>query len=632
MAFPLAAVSISYFLTTLLALQFPDANRVLASVWPAGGIALAALLLTRRGRWLPIMAGVLVAGLAADMLSGRPLANSLGFMSANVAESLLCAFALQRWRGEDLRFDRVADVIALVFAATICNAVTAMLGSGTAWLADRSSFWRFWLTWWIADGLGILLITPLIVTTAHTVRSSRGLGWKAALEASAFTAIWCAVSWLTFQKKTSPILIVPQPFMIFALLTYAALRFKMHGTSGLILLLSAILLTSSSVRDGGLIWGGDTAPQRVLLAQIFIACVIVTGFFLCAVFAERKRVEKELFEAKAELETIIDVAPLAITLIDRSGKVQIWNPAARVMFDWSREEVMGKPNPIVPPYMEAEYRDLSEMVLRGEPIAELETVRRRRDGSLIDVSLSSAAIYDDADVAVGRMAILADITGRKRAEAELKTSLAEKEILLRELYHRTKNNMNVIISLLDMQSAQCGDENLSKSFDEAKNRIYCMALVHQKLYESGDLSRIGLGKYLSELCRSLLSSYGLAPHQIALREELKDIQVLVDVAIPCGLIANELVSNALKYAFPGSRLGTIAVILDKDDDDEIVLKIADDGVGMSDFAGIKQHMKMGLRTVVGLGETQLGGRVAFSSDPGFACEIRFSGRLYSARV
>jgi PAS domain S-box-containing protein len=625
-------VSLAYFSANLVALLFPDANNVLAAIWPAGGIALAALLLSKRSRWPPLLAGVFIAGLAADLLAGRPLGNSLGFMTANVAESLTCALAMQRLCGPDIRFERTTQLSALVFVAVFCNAATALIGAGTAALAARASFWGFWLTWWISDGLGLLLVTPLVVSWARAFRRLDELDWKKAVEALVFAAIWYAVTWLILEDRGISVQIGSNKFIVFALLVYAALRLGMHGTTGLILLLSIMVLTSGQVREGGLLWIGGTESQRILIVQIFVCVLTITGSFLCAALSERKHAEKELCEAKAQLETIFNVSPLAISAVDTSGNVRLWNPAMEKLFDWPKEEVLGRPNPIVPLDKESEYADLSAQLMGGQAISEFETVRQRSDGALVEVSLSSAPIYDSARRLLGRMAIMADISQRKQAEQKLGASLAEKEILLRELYHRTKNNMHVIIALLNMQAIQCDDARLARAFDEAENRIYSMALVHQKLYESGDLSHINLKRYLSDLCGYLIANYAIEPGLITVKQELADIDVSIDTAIPCGLIANELVSNALRHAFPDGRRGTISVALGLDGDGAIALRIADDGIGAGDCAEIARKMGMGLKTVVGLGESQLGGRIAFGSGPGFACELSFAEEPHAPRV
>ena len=332
------------------------------------------------------------------------------------------------------------------------------------------------------------------------------------------------------------------------------------------------------------------------------------------------------------LVAVFTVAPLAMTVLDESDTIRLWNPAAEKIFGWPKEEVMGKPNPIIPAAMESEYMDMGERLLGGQKIEEVETVRQRRDGSLIDVSLSSAPIHDSTKKIIGRMAIFADITQRKQMEAELKKSLAEKEVLLREVYHRTRNNMHVIIALLNMQAMQSEHKGLKLAFMEAENRIYSMALVHEKLYAAGDLSRISLNEYLSDLCDALISSYEIDSDAISLKKDLEDIEVQIDTAIPCGLIANELVSNALKHAYPNGRRGTITVALGLDADGAIMLKVADDGIGVEDIDDLRPRMEMGLQTVVGLGEGQLNGRLRFNSRSGFACELRFMDKYHVPRI
>jgi two-component sensor histidine kinase/HAMP domain-containing protein len=187
-----------------------------------------------------------------------------------------------------------------------------------------------------------------------------------------------------------------------------------------------------------------------------------------------------------------------------------------------------------------------------------------------------------------------ELTERQRAEAELRASeerlreseaqirksLSEKETLLRELHHRTKNNMGVIIALLELQALDIDDARLNDAIAETTGRIRSMALVHQKLYEARDLSHINLREYIEELALLLTASYLVPPARLSTIHELEDISVLIDTAIPCGLILNELISNALKYAFPGGRKGEIRLELRKLEGGEIRLRVSDDGVGL----------------------------------------------------
>jgi len=246
------------------------------------------------------------------------------------------------------------------------------------------------------------------------------------------------------------------------------------------------------------------------------------------------------------------------------------------------------------------------------------------DGSTGVIAVRIFMERDEDGRAVRTYGVNQDISESKRAEEKLRGSLAEKETLLRELYHRTKNNMNVIIALLNMQSNLSADEGLRKALAEAQDRIYSMALIHQSLYDSGDLSQIGLKAYFHEFGSHLLSSHAVSPGLVDFEYDMEDISVAIDTAIPCGLILNELLSNALKHAFPAGRKGVVAIALRRGEGNAIILEVADDGVGLVGDAGIEMRMRMGLKIVKSLAENQLkDGRVTFSAGPGLKCELRF---------
>ncbi len=224
------------------------------------------------------------------------------------------------------------------------------------------------------------------------------------------------------------------------------------------------------------------------------------------------------------------------------------------------------------------------------------------------------------------------ITDLQRAEEKIKKNLAEKDILLRELYHRTRNNMGVISALLELQVAEVGDERLRLAYTDTQNRIRAMALVHQKLYDAGDLSHINLKEYIIDLSTLLMNSYHITRGEISLNLELDDIMLIIDMAIPCGLILDELISNALKYAFPGDQNGSITIILRKAANGEIYLRVADDGIGTPPDFDFRRDGHLGLQNVFALGENQLGGEVGFTSKPGVACQISFRSDSYKPRV
>jgi PAS domain S-box-containing protein len=224
-----------------------------------------------------------------------------------------------------------------------------------------------------------------------------------------------------------------------------------------------------------------------------------------------------------------------------------------------------------------------------------------------------------------------ELAERKRAEQKITSALAEKETLLRELYHRTKNNMQVILSMVSLESAKSGNEELKATYRDIASRIQAMALVHQKLYQSQDLSQIDLQDYLQKLVPLVVQNYRLASQKIALRFELEPVEVLIDTAMPFGLVVTELISNSLKHAFPGEMSGEISLRLSRTGE-QIELHYADNGVGVSPDFDFRNQKSYGLQSIFALVESQMQGQVCFVTGAGLVCQICFSDTLYTRRV
>ena len=229
-------------------------------------------------------------------------------------------------------------------------------------------------------------------------------------------------------------------------------------------------------------------------------------------------------------------------------------------------------------------------------------------------------------------AIYNDITERKLSQEKIKSSLVEKEALIRELYHRTKNNMQIISSMLTLSSSYTDNEDVKTLFKDMQNRILTMSLVHQKLYQSKDLSRVNLKDYIIELTDLLIKSFMVPQNKISLEIDIEGINVMIDIAIPCGLIINELISNSLKYAFPEERTGRVKVSLHKTDDTWIDLKVSDNGIGVNEEFDFANNGKMGTKIIYAIAERQLLGKVEFENKNGLSCRIRFKETLYDKRI
>lgn len=209
------------------------------------------------------------------------------------------------------------------------------------------------------------------------------------------------------------------------------------------------------------------------------------------------------------------------------------------------------------------------------------------------------------------------------SQGKVKASLKEKEVLLRELYHRTKNNMQVIISMISLQVHNIQDENSLTIFKETTNKINAMALVHEKLYQTKDLSRIDLKDYFNDLLNLLQDSYYEMSEKIMIKTDMDKAMVSIDSAIPCGLIINELISNTFKHAYPGDQDGEIQIILKTTKDDEIEIIVSDDGKGLPSELDYRNTKSLGLRTVIALVEQQLSGSIEQIRDRGTGFKILF---------
>jgi two-component sensor histidine kinase len=195
------------------------------------------------------------------------------------------------------------------------------------------------------------------------------------------------------------------------------------------------------------------------------------------------------------------------------------------------------------------------------------------------------------------MGVLRDITEIKKAETELKNSIHQKEILLKEVHHRVKNNLQVISSILNLQTGYIIDEDTLGVIRECQDRIKSMAFIHESLYQKEDFAAVNFSEYLHNLCSNILHSYRTPNRNISFDFEIEDISLSLDSAIPCGLIVNELVSNCFKYAFKSLKQGKIKVTLTKDKHNNKCLTVHDSGKGLPKDLNIKTNDSLGLQLV-----------------------------------
>jgi two-component sensor histidine kinase/HAMP domain-containing protein len=241
-------------------------------------------------------------------------------------------------------------------------------------------------------------------------------------------------------------------------------------------------------------------------------------------------------------------------------------------------------------------------------------------------------LWDEQGKTRGAIGAFIDVTERKEAEEKIKASLEEKEILLREIHHRTRNNMQVICSLLSLQTAHIQDERLLPIFHETKNRIRAMTLVHEKIYMSPSLVTLDLADYIKDLVGYLLEDYQVDGRKIAMHLNLESFSASLETAIPLGLILNEFITNALQHAFPGEQVGEIGISLHKCADGELELTIVDNGIGLPPEIDFKNAGSLGFKLVNALANNQLQGKLLLHLNQGTKFHLKFPEPYYPPRI
>ncbi len=335
--------------------------------------------------------------------------------------------------------------------------------------------------------------------------------------------------------------------------------------------------------------------------------------------------EKRILEAQERYRNLFDSANDAIILTDLNNNVTSWNKSAERIFGWTENEIIGKK--FLPLSFDQKLQPDSEQIIinaiSGGTITGIEILLKCKDEKEIDVSMTLSPLLDTNRKVIGLSGIFRDITEKKQAQEQIENSLKEKEVLLREIHHRVKNNMQIISSLLKLQSGNIKDKKYSEMYKDSQNRITTMSLIHEKLYQSKDLSRIDLGGYIKELVNGLFISYDINPGKIRVNIDVENVSMGINSAIPCGLIINELISNSLKYAFPEGRSGEIRISLRSTGNSNFELIVGDNGVGLPIDMDLKKTESWGMRMVAILIENQLHGEFSINRDKGTEYHIKF---------
>ncbi|MFH1571760.1 MAG: histidine kinase dimerization/phosphoacceptor domain -containing protein, partial [Gemmatimonadota bacterium] len=340
------------------------------------------------------------------------------------------------------------------------------------------------------------------------------------------------------------------------------------------------------------------------------------GASLQAEIDQRRQAEARLEDSEARFRRVFEYSNDAIFLLDPGlNELLDVNPRASLLLEYTREELLGLPLSVLFADEVVRLQAFALSVVEEGSGWMEELACRTRTGHRLAAEMSASAIELAGRTCI--IALLRDITERKRTEGQILSDLRHKEILLREVHHRVKNNLQIVASLLALQAGQTSDAGARRLFDDCRNRVGSIALIHEQLYRAHDLAHVDLREYVRTLAEQIFRSYGVAPRAVQLVLEVEVGHLDVEQAIPCGLIVNELVSNALKYGFPGGRRGRVGIGLRRGDDDQLCLRVWDDGVGFPEEADLGASPSLGLRLVDSLVH-QLGGHLDLDRRTGAA--------------
>jgi PAS domain S-box-containing protein len=350
----------------------------------------------------------------------------------------------------------------------------------------------------------------------------------------------------------------------------------------------------------------------------------------------RMKAVKALAESEARFRLFVDSTPdYAMFQLDESGTILSWNTGAQRLLGWQESEAVGQPSSVL---------FVPEDVQTGQPQKEIEEARtqgraederwhQRRNGSRFFASGVLTPLLDETGNRLGFAKIMRDITERREQEDQLRRSLEEKNLLVREIHHRVKNNLQMIVSLLGLQAGHTNDPRVLAAFEETEGRVRAVARIHECLYASEDLTTVEFASYVTGLARELVALHVTVPEGVTLQIDVQDMALHIEQAIPLGLIANELILNSLKHGLRGGT-GRLQVRLhyvpgssgssrgENLDEGWAELRIADDGPGLPPGLDLSQTPSLGFR-LVKLLVRQLGARLEIGAGPGASFTVTF---------
>lgn len=416
-------IAVAYWVSVRVGLLFVAQPEGIASVWPASGLAMAILLLQPKTQWSRILAIFFIINAAGNWNNGNTLAVSLGFALANILEPFLSAWVITYFCGSKISFTKIREVLTL-FAAVICvNGITALLGAAIPAMAFGAPFIKTWQLWWSADGLGMILLTPFIVTIFNRPSENQPTPPRIILEGILLLSLILSFGWLLFGPFTDAANPLLRNYMVFPFLIWLGFRFRVPSIAGTLILFSSLAIGLTLQDNGIFAIEKQTLTQHLISLQLFLFILTFSGLILSALVTERFHGKYALNESDKKYRELFDNAILAIFQSTIDGKVILVNPAFAKMFGYdSPEEVKTKISNVSVDIFADPARRLEIIRLRAEnpELNTFENLYRRKDGSTFPGRLTIHTVKDPSGGPIGFEGFIEDISERKQAETRLR--------------------------------------------------------------------------------------------------------------------------------------------------------------------------------------------------------------------
>jgi PAS domain S-box-containing protein len=514
----LLVVFTAYFVAGKVGLSTPFTSNNISPVWPAAGIALSAVLLFGYRIWPGIAAAAFLVNWAAI-----PHVAAAGLACGNTLAALTGAFLLRRVPNFNDSLSRLRDVLGLItYAGLVSTMVSASIGVAVLfatrvhpWSGARSA----WLIYWLGDAMGILLVAPLVLTLPKLRKICRSV--RIAEFAALFLLLSIASCLIFSDQRLLPIKSHVLAFAVFPFVMWAAIRFGVSGCASSTLLI-AVIATVETARGFGP-FAQDKPLTNALLLEAFFGVISLSGLALAAVIAERENLESEreqlirdqvLREARLQLAAIVESSTDAIISKDMEGRITHWNPGAEQLYGYSSQEMIGKSVALLMPAERSDdFPDIMLKLAKGERIEQYETVRQRKNGNRVDVSLSVSPILNTAGKVVGAAAIARDISSRKQADEALRKAekLSATGRLAASIAHEINNPLESLTNLVYLLQRNESLDNAARNYLRlAQGELHRAAHVTKQMLAFHRHSSSPKVINLVELLDNVLDLYGPA--------------------------------------------------------------------------------------------------------------------------